>query len=373
MKKIFLLMFGFIISLFFSKNVFAEEPGVMPNMSVGQTTITLPGNQQSYGGLGGNQTIVNFQDDYQFSFKQSEMQLCSVRSIETIFTCFVLGSPAASLSAMKSKTFRDGAADLEIATLLYPENSINGDVHGAANLLPGFSQFGKHLYTTPGFNSSSSAFYKMFDYQFNKKAQAYWPNGGNNKAMVDTVNRLKSNTKTLNAPNNIVGPGNYWLRSDFNGICGLGASCDDYYQYPNGRVWHSAPIGGWGLLSNSSVVYRDKSTIIIEKGGSNKIDVQINNSFKKQNAESSIGFIVTGGDVLIQNTGNSKITIEASIFVPNGSIKISGSNIDLIGAFVAKDFVVSGSSNVNFIQDTRDESVWPPGFREFKSITSTSN
>jgi hypothetical protein len=62
------------------------------------------------------------------------------------------------------------------------------------------------------------------------------------------------------------------------------------------------------------------------------------------------------------------------MFVPNGYIKISGNDIWLTGSFVATNFIVDPkSTNIRFVEDTRGESKWPPGFREMHSISTASN
>lgn len=260
----------------------------------------------------------------------------------------------------------------------YFSNSITGDVYGAADIL-GFAQLGKHLYQYGGSKTGEpSAFYKMSNYEFNPNAQSYWkPKDGKNRnrAMTDAVNRLKGDAKDLKG---IVVSGNIWSPPIFNGVCGItsGSICTtEENQYPNGRVWLAAPTGP-GLLIPSRLInykYNHKSTIIIDSGNNDRKDVQINADFEKYDSNSSIGFIVTNGDVIIQNKTNRKIKIEGSFFVPNGNIIISGNNIDLVGSFVAKDFLVSGSGNINFVEDTRAETTWPPGFRDVRQLMLQNN
>jgi len=268
---------------------------------------------------------------------------------------------------------------LEIAALIYPRNSITGDVFGTSNVLPDFSQFGKHLYETGGVDSSSTAFYRLNNYQFNPLAQAAWRDDipSKNQTMNQTIARLRSDGKSLN--DNHVVIGNLWNEgtANFDGICGNTATCAEANQYPNGRTWYNSR-SGWSLkiappshyLPNP-LQYDKKSTLILDLGS-----VEINSSVQKKNVNSSFGIIVTAGDVYIKNRSPyNKMTFEASIFVPSGNIYVIGHNIDLIGSFVAKDFIInSGSSgyNINFIQDTREENIWPPGFRDLQPLAQES-
>jgi hypothetical protein len=290
---------------------------------------------------------------------------------------------AVGTKILDSNTFINHYLKAVTAVIEYPSINVTGDSYNTSG---DFAYWGQHLRQTtcnlatdPECNSN--AFEQIGGYQFNPLAQSYF-NSGTNAAMTDAIERLKLNSKPTGSPNNILSAANSWTNpGQFDGICGFGGtSCSDSNQYPDGRVWYTAPKTAPGLsITTTSVSYSRKSTFIIDEGSAGtREDVKISKSITNApgtSGTSSIGFIVTDGDVYIQNTAKTELTIDASFFVPNGTIHVSGSNINLVGSFVAKSFDVdtTSSSNINFIQDTRDESVWPPGFRDLIPFSSTSS
>ena len=377
MKKL-LLQLIFFIFVFLPAVALADFSDGLPNILNGQTTLKAASGDEFYGGLGGNQAIFNWQRDYQFSFVIDRLNACSAATdIKGLVPCLVLGTPTAgnSVSLMSSITYRDGLPDLETVALIYPKNTIAGDIFGQNDVLPNFSKFGKHLQQSGSDNDNvlngSSAYYKMDKYTFNPKAQAYWKTDDANKnvEMTKTIERLLVNSKSL--PSIITSP--------FDGVCGTGAGISaadcliEQNQYPNGRVWKSNS----SININSDFKYRKLSTIIIGDG-INRADLTIDGSIFDDSSgasTSAVGFIVRNGNVNISNASGSAKKINANFFVPNGNLSVAGNNIAFTGSFVAKEFEVTqpSASNINFGSDTRTSTVWPPGFREFKSLTSISN
>ncbi|MFA5158206.1 MAG: hypothetical protein WC451_03440 [Patescibacteria group bacterium] len=357
----------------------ADESG-LPNMLNGQTTVTTAEGDIYFAGLGANQQMINWQPDYIVGFlwannNNTILRRCAAASdVTTIVPCMILSSPTNSIDLMRSYTYRDGSVDLETTTLITPANTVNGDVYGVSNVLPSLRQFGKHLYSSGGNNSSSSAYYKMGSYQFNPKAQSYWKadDANKNSAMTETINRLLADSKTLPAAT---------MSGTFDGVCGTAigtASCPiEQSQYPNGRVWKSDSAVQIGTAPNWVLNYSKVSTWIIGNGTNQTdltIDASVFDNAALTAAKSSIGLIVRKGNVIVKNTSKISKKINASIFVPNGSLIVEGSNISFTGSYVAEDFILNNSVyNTNFKEDTRDESVWPPGFREFRSMSSSAN
>ena len=352
-------------------DIVASQSVDSSNNTVG-TEVTSPAGQKFYGGIGGNEAILNYEPGYLHGFVQYNIGNCKDKIGLPAMLCFVLEYPGmqpTSIQTLWSRTYRDGVADLEISILLYPDNLIVGDVYGFNT--PGFeySYFGKNLRLTPD-NSYSNSFWNLPGYKFNPQAQAYWDSSSadKNKVMNQTIERLKSNTKPLR--NNIFDAYVTWKKKPFDGICGdFSASCSEINQYPEGRVWYTpgypTSVYSWGMLViNPAVTYRRKATMIVDQG-----NAQISTQLSPYDDASSLGIVVRNGDVYIQNTGSKKMTIKANIFVPNGKIRLWGSNIELIGSFVAKDFEIanpSTSTNISFIYDSRGESAYPPGFRDLQ-------
>jgi len=249
----------------------------------------------------------------------------------------------------------------------YFSNYIQGDVSGLTDVLPNFSQLDKHLYHSSGtINSYSTAYYKISNYEFNPNAQAYWDSSDENRnqKMLETVARLKQNSKKLPHGVNV-------LAGIFDGICGYQSECSESLQYSDGRVWNTASRV---LVTANQLKYKNKSTIIIDGNNSRK-DLIIDTSILPVSANdqnSSIGFIVMNGDVIIRNFGSQK-NINISVFAPKGDIIIQGNKIELTGSFVANDFTSTiGSNGIRFIQDTKLESSWPPGFRDLQPLSVQS-
>jgi hypothetical protein len=385
-KKTF---FSIIVAAFLLIPVFAdaEESDFFPNVLNGQLMIErsagLANNNHYFDGMGGNEAVVNWGNDYLFEFTENASKGCAGTSdITSLVPCFILSAPTGfSGQIMRSLTYLNGTAEIETGALIYPRKSIIGDVYGTTGVnLPGFKQFGKNLYQSGGGTGGSTAFYQIGNYKFNPSAQAAW-NDGNNKAMADTVSRLKEDTKGLQS-NNVVLSTRNWNTglTNFDGICGGSTTCDDQNQYPNGRVWgNPSDIGdvniGFGTpVAPNPLNYNKKATVLVQSGNLN-----INVNIIKKNTISSLGFIVENGNVVIQNSSPKKIVVEASIFAPKGTITVIGNNIDLIGSFVAKDFIINGINggaatyNINFIQDTRPSDVRPPGFRDLIPLSRISN
>lgn len=256
-----------------------------------------------------------------------------------------------NIRMLNSRTYINGFLKNTLAVIAPRGVNVFGESFSASG---NFNYWGRHLRTTRG-GGSSNAFWELRNYQFNPSAQAYWNSTATdkNETMNKTIERLKTNAKAVGS----VFSNNIWVQKPFYGICGNSDNCSETNQYPEGRVWLES---GGASISGDLLRYKYKATLIVEPG-----DLAVSTNVVKNDAQSSLGFIVRDGKVTITNSSSNKMTIEASIFAPKGTITISGNNIDLIGSFVAKDFSVPGS-NINFIQDTRGETAFPPGFRELQ-------
>jgi len=357
-----LIAFFALGAVFFAKPVFALEPNYeLPSMLWGRASVTTkPGTSESmvyFSQPQATMAIRNTAPGFLLNFDYSVD--CLLGITDTNISCFKFSQPSGT-KVLNSKTYVNRVLKSAVAALKYPPVNVTGSTYSASDL-GDFAYWGRHLRQT-GDNYSRNAFWQATDYQFNLAAQAYW-NSGNNLAMNTTIARLLQNTKPL--PTSL-------MTGSFYGICGQVINCDDENQYPDGRVWLSESSVQVGNDSFPQLSYDKKSTIIIGDGV-NQSDLTIDASILPiLNADqvSSIGFIVRKGNVTITNSSGTEKTIKAAIFAPNGMItigtqKVPVSNITLVGSFVANNFDVSGT-NINFVQDTRGENAWPPGFRELQ-------
>jgi len=275
---------------------------------------------------------------------------CVLDSIIPLSQCFNFNPQSSVVTSTKiysSNTYADDFLKASTAVMKYPAANVVGNSYLSSGM-SNFSYWGRHLRQT-GDSTGSNAFWQATNYQFNPSAQAIW--SGDNQTMSNTIDRIAASAKDIDS---VVTP--------FYGICGNTPICSEKDQYPEGRAWD---FGANRDLTIAGLQYFDRAAIIVEK---KKLIITSSISNPSQDSLSNLGFIVRNGDVVISNPDATKsIKINASIFAPNGTITVSGYNITLTGSFVAKNFSVpASSSNINFIEDTRGESAWPPGFRELQ-------
>ena len=251
-------------------------------------------------------------------------------SLTSVGQCVNFNGPS-STTVFNSRTYANGFLKSATAVIKYPSINVIGDSFNSSG---NFAYWGQHLrQTDPSNSTDSNAYWQMKGYQFNQAAQSYWDNtdANNNKTMTATIARLMQNAKALSA-----GTSNL-ITTSFNGICYplsfSDNSCTEVNQYSDGRVWYSRGP----LILNGGVTYSNKASIIVQTGDL-KIDSSVKASASSPN--SSLGLIVQSGNVTITNNSASLMTVRASIFAPQGTIKLVGSNITLIGSFIAKDFDV---------------------------------
>lgn len=331
--------------------------------------ITQPGElKRSYGEPESTITIRNTapgtMPDMQF------LADCAINSAATLSNCFYFVTNS-STKLLNSKTYVNSRMQSAVAIMRYAGINVAGDSYSASG---NFNFWGRHLRQTVD-GTDSNAFWQARGYSFNPSAQSYWNAGDPNKnaEMTATINRLSRSSKSPVPSIFSNGPDYIWIPRPFNGVCGQLQSCSEESLYPEGRIWR--PENNKNLLIQgsslypSNVKYIDKATIILPER-----DLVISTSVEPKYGENeaALGFIVQNGNVTINNKTAETLNVRASIFVPNGTITLIGNKINLIGSFVAKDFRVN-SIIASFIQDTRGESSWPPGFRELKLPEVNSN
>ena len=263
---------------------------------------------------------------------------------QSICFSFASGTNGVIPTLIEGKAYANGLLKWALPVMKYPNINIIGDT---SNTSSNFAYWGRHLNQVNNGTNLSNSFWKLSNYSISNQSQSYW--SGDNATMTSTIKRLKENAKTLADP---------LLPSQFDGVCGSGFNqCSEITQYPEGRVWKYD-----GDFSAGGVTYKNKSTVIVPNGLKLNGDIKYNDSYSDG---ANIGFIVEAGDVEITNNSGNLVTIEASIFAPNGSIIVKGDNIKLIGSFVAQDFSATGT-NITISYDSRKEASYPPGFRDLK-------
>lgn len=354
-KILSILLIAFFMVSFFTRPVFAlDTSDEYPSLLWGPTTvIESPGTPQEltfYSQTEGNEIMRNVAAANSTS-----------PSFDFANNLFVLGGNfPGSLKLLNSHTYINGTPKITTAVLRQVGVNVFGDSNNASG---NYNYWGQHLRQTTD-SSDSNALWQQKAYSFNPKAQAVWDNSQlKNQTLTDTVARLLQNAKPLsNSPTNLI-------TTAFDGVCGspTASGCGtETAQYPDGRVWYS----DGPLTIKGGVTYSKKSTIIIKNG-----NLTINGSLTpKDSANDGIGFIVENGNVTIQNA-NGK-SVQAAIFAPKGTITnnfiVASNNVSLTGSFVASGFDTGSYSNISFIQDTRSESTWPPGFRDLQPLSSQS-
>ncbi|TSC94328.1 MAG: hypothetical protein Athens101428_314 [Candidatus Berkelbacteria bacterium Athens1014_28] len=311
---------------------------------------------------------------------------CQLDQPAAVSPCFYLFGPSGA-KLYNSRAYANDFLKSAVAVLNYAPTNVIGDTYMSGDL-SNFAYWGRHLRQTAD-QSDSNAFWQQTNYQFNSQAQAYWKADDSNKnqKMTETINRLLLNAKDASSVNGILtnsGSGVYnWLARSLFGVCGRVSGCSEENQYPEGVFWQTkngcsgSSCTSVSIADGGQVNYRQKSTLAIKSGNltiSDSINIDSTDLLGKDSA--ALGFIVENGDVIIRNlSSKNTLTIRASIFVPNGTIKVYGGNVDLIGSFVAKNFLVYDvgqgqmASDVNFIYDSRGENAFPPGFRDLQVLT----
>jgi len=358
-----LIAFFALGAVFFAKPVFALEPNYeLPSMLWGRASVTTkPGTSESmvyFSQPQATMAIRNTAPGFLLNFEYSVD--CLLGITDTNISCFKFSQPS-DTKVLNSKTYVNEVLKSAVAALKYPPVNVTGSTYSVSDL-GDFAYWGRHLRQT-GDNYSRNAFWQAMDYQFNPAAQAVWT--GSNQTVNNTIDRISADAKDIGS----IASGWSAPVSSFHAICGLITNptpnnCSELNQYPEGRSWiyHKTTD-----LEIRELHYYNRATVIIENA-----NLILDGSIISQDDLSNLGFIVRNGDVTISNPDPAKsIKINASFFVPNGTIRVpgyTGYNITLTGSFVAKDFDISDTSgsNINFVQDTRGENAWPPGFRELQ-------
>ena len=340
----------------------------LPEILVGQSRIEQ-GNQTYYGGMPMNEIVVNYDPNTPLlGFAWDPVALltdCSsfppkFPSAISSF-CYNLNSTTSPIQRMVSQTSINNVKRLETATLLYPDNSIVGDI-SLKDKLTNFALYGRNLNKSsqPG-NDVYGGTWDVKNYTFNPAAQSsysvdqqiYYEQRirGLDSEGTDIENTLLTTTKP------------WRLQTSSTNI---GTGSNDINKYPEGKVWRTDiahTVTFTGVTKYSGV-----GTIVINANASHEVEIADGAEISPSDSNSFLGIIVRGGN--LRFNGNNKI--QAAVFVEDGEIISSNvNNIVGIGSFAAKKFNFTGNPyGIRFFYDYRLDSTWPPGFRYFNMPTA---
>jgi hypothetical protein len=361
-----IIVFFFAINLFLAKEVFAldkvyERPLPYWGMSSIETNV-LGQNQIFFAHPEATITVKNPAPKTlpELLFNSS----CTINALSTVGNCIYFspyGVNTAGTEIYNSKSYANGFLKSAVGVIRYPERNIIGDSYLDGDF-SNFAYWGRHLRQATD-SSGSNALWQSGNYSFNPNAQSYWNTEDPNKnsEMTSVITRLVRDSKSP-VPSVFSDGSNYvWIPRLFYGVCGQLQNCSEDSLYPEGRIWHPARNKNL-LIQSPRVEYSNKGTVLLT---SRNLTIETSVEPKYGQSDAALGFIIQNGNVVIRNNTSNTMTVRASMFVPNGTITLTGNRINLIGSFVAQNFIVN-SNIANFVQDTRGETSWPPGFRELK-------
>lgn len=339
---------------------FSEGSGATIRDKTGTQNGTING---SYEWSDDSPKIISEDSKDLFGFDKENLMRCvNGLIISKIFSsCFIKNMDTDNIQVMTSRTYYNGAPGTEVATLLYPSNSlIVGDANLGGSDPNNFAYWGRHLAISSNGSTSPESYWGISGYTMNPDAQATL-SGAEYDKFSEKIKILEGEATKLSTATNLL-TGNWYLQTSQNtmyipdSVAGAGQS-----KYPEGRVWRQSPFimeaGGPGALIKigGSVTYHDKGTIIIP----GDLTIQDDTILKPVSGQNDrLGIIVTGNVTIGRNCD-----VQASIFSKE-TISMAGSNTTMRGSFVAKNFnIPATSTNLRFYYDYNLNDAWPPGFR----------
>lgn len=300
--------------------------------------------------------------------------------------CFFSNSRNGNVKVMSSRTSVNQSPStpvLELAALYYPpKGMIVGDAY-LGNMDPNnFSYWGRNLVQNSGTNATSTdSFWGMNNYTNNPNAQANM-SGSEYETYIKKIVNLGTEAQVI-GPADLYGNTSWYLQ----GSTGLTENGNlDAPKYPNGKVWsvNTGSTGTIDLTANTTYTYYGKGTLIIRNPSNNAFDLRFLDGTKliAGTPDSRLGIMVVDGNDTIFS-GNNQVQATMLCYSPlddpaeGGNFNFNGDNIDLIGSFVAEDFInltgANARSNIRFYYDKGLDSSWPPGFRDLNMPHPTEN
>ncbi|MEI6498704.1 MAG: hypothetical protein WCO23_01950 [bacterium] len=279
-KNLLITMISLVILAPVFVNVKAMDKR-LPTVMTGQTTVTqkmTDGNKYYYGGLVGNEAVLNYNNQTTVGFESNAstgtgLAKCLSNDLRRIPLCFTLSVKPNSdaVKLMKSRTRINGVDTIEISTLFYASKLIAGDVFSGSTDINGYAFWGNNLVQSANDLSGSDAQLKVGGYAINNKAQsAMIDTAGNDTTtttqFIDKINQLASNGTEL--PNEILselakddGAISLYLQAAGNAI-GKDVFQGDAGLNPEGKVW--VVDGDLTIGSNKNIKYFGLGTIIVK-------------------------------------------------------------------------------------------------------------
>jgi len=344
------------------------ETNTLPDMMIGQTTVTDSEGHVSYGGMTGNYAVLNSDIQSSYGFTKSSLMLGGLANICLQSTvsplCFYLGtgtdgSGSAGLNKlMVSRTKIDTGSGLraiyELPALFFGGVNIIGDA-----VMPDFSNFafwGKNLaqQKTGSVNSVAGASWALNDYAINNSSQSFWGEDtvgelGKFNAKIQVL--ADSATKINENPLQLSGPLHLQSLGDISN--GSSTAEEINAKYPEGKVWFIND--DVNIPAGKTLTYRGIGTIIIKGnltvGSGTKI-------VPNNEQDDKLGIIVDNNNNCTFEGNNN---IQAMMFC-KGTLSASGDSIDFKGSFIARAFSLL-KQNINFYYDYNTGDKVPPGFK----------
>ena len=314
-----------------------------------QESDVIPNLQTYYGGITGNETILNYEnsglsttDSGLLGFDRSRLSTCIVAPLPAPF-CFALNF-GSQIGIMNSRTSINGQAVSEVATLLYPSAPlIVGDAYLGSGSAGDFAYWGRNLTQNIGAGSNNT-YWGLSGYTMNPNSQSLL-GGGPYTQYTDKIKNLAAQAATISDLSSV----SWNLQSTDSTLIGA----NDSNKYPEGKVWM---YNGGGTPTLGSKVISGKGTIIFPNG----FILSSGASITKSNAATdSLGLISQAGPVTFSGNNN----VYAAVF-SEGSF-VAANNSSFYGSFVSPTFTLTGGgTNDQFYYDYKLSDDWPPGFHD---------
>ena len=154
---------------------------------------------------------------------------------------------------------------------------------------------------------------------------------------------------TINVPNRVTSPAAFITMPDFSAevkteatAAGNASTGNKTFYGTNFNVDSSFYVDGNVQVAAST--FAGQGTICATK------DINMSGSMLEANAGTAVCLYSTGGNISLSTSG---LTINGTLYAPNGKIGIYASNINIYGRVIAKEIIITGS-NVNIISGSND-------------------
>lgn len=361
-----------LVAMLFPPLLSFARVGDLPEIMVGQTTVTDDVSRTFYGGMSGNEVVLNYVPTDSadtatryFGFTHAPLETCSEHFLPLPLLCYNANKTTDAVKVMNSETTISGIKFLEVSTLLYASATVSGDVYGN---LSNFAFWGRNLQYSNAIGSDPT--WRTGSYVI-ADSQSKWK-GADFAKFLEKAKTLYREGVRLPV-SSFAGTGYWYLQNKSNS---LATPFNDAKAFPEGKAWS---VDG-PLSIDGDIKYSGIGTLIVRGSLTVREGVQILPDPTVPN--SHLGIIVLGdtADSTIC-TFLRKVNINASVFcqqqmevypyAPNGST--------FVGAFVASKIYSSNPLGNSFVGDnnmrftytplTADET--PPGFRYLNLPTAT--